>query len=263
MPLLNPPFLLLSLSLTPPLFPSLPFSSYYPIMTNAIDTIRRYFSAGNNVFIASSLPTINSHLSKRSIVHLQKRIDWCTSTTYCANGSHCIGGGLCEQDFNWYWILVFGVFLDIFIIYICIRRRRATAAMASQPAVVPQMQYLAYPPPQNFASTAGNPNMAYQTPAAYVPLAGGPTPIGYTIPNSMAMTTPTIPTIAYSAPYTPSSTREPQLVDNAATAPYLVPQDEESFYATPSAGEPQLVDNAATVPYLVPQSEDTSYTLPK
>ncbi|OAQ27681.1 hypothetical protein K457DRAFT_127323 [Linnemannia elongata AG-77] len=242
-------------------------------MTNAIDNILRYFSASNDVFVASSLPTVDSHLSKRSIVHLQKRVDWCTSTTYCDNGSHCIGGGLCQSDFNWTWIIVVGVFLDIITIYICIRRRRTAAAMAPQPtvetiAVVPQNQYSAYPHPQNYTPPAGDPNMAYQTPAAYVPPAGSPAPVGYAAPGTYAppagstypdkpynspppaayspyppaggpaysapyspapnSTPAATPAIVYSAPCTPPSTRQPQLVSNVAPAPYPVPQGEAS-----------------------------------
>ncbi|KAK3811344.1 MAG: hypothetical protein JOS17DRAFT_842911 [Linnemannia elongata] len=226
-------------------------------MTNAIDTICRYFSAGSDVFVASSLPTIDSHLSKRSIVHLQKRVDWCTSTTYCANGSHCIGGGLCQNDFNWYWIIAVGVLLDILTIYICIRRRRTAAAMASQPAVgttavVPQNQYSAYPPSQNYAPPTGDPNMAYQTPAVYIPPAGSPTPVGYATPGTYALPAgSTYPEKPYDAPPPAAYSPYPPAGGPAYSAPYS-PAPNSTAAATPataysapctppSAGQPQLV----------------------
>ncbi|KAF9294541.1 hypothetical protein BGZ88_003710 [Linnemannia elongata] len=217
-------------------------------MTNTLDTIRRYLSAGNDVFVASSIPPVDSHLSKRSLVHLQKRVDWCTSTTYCADGSHCIGGGLCKKDFNWYWIVAVVVFLFILTIFTCIRRRRTAAAMSAQPvvetiAVVPQNQYsapapLGYAAPGTYAPPTGSPypEKPYDAPppAAYSPYppAGGP---AYSAPYSPApySAAAATPATAYSAPYTPPGAGQPQLVGNAAPAPYPVPQGEASSYAPP------------------------------
>ncbi|OAQ28720.1 hypothetical protein K457DRAFT_138477 [Linnemannia elongata AG-77] len=248
-------------------------------MTNTLDTIRRYLSAGNDVIVASSIPTVDSHLSKRSLVHLQKRVDWCTSTTYCADGSHCIGGGLCKKDFNWYWIVAVVVFLFILTIFTCIRRRRTAAAMSAQPvvetiAVVPQNQYSAYPPPQNYAPPAGDPNMAYQTPAAYVPPTGSPAPLGYAAPGTYAPPTGSpYPEKPYDAPPPAAYSPYPPAGGPAYSAPYspapysaaaATPATAYSApYTPPGAGQPQLVGNAAPAPYPVPQGEASSYAPPK
>ncbi|KAF9125265.1 hypothetical protein BGW39_007530 [Mortierella sp. 14UC] len=251
-------------------------------MTSTIDTIRSYLAGGSDHVAALTYTPVNSPFSKRSLVHLEKRVDWCTDNTYCRDGYHCIGNGRCGRNFTWYWI-PFVVILFLLTICIWMRRRNARAAMSNQPvvetiAVVPQNQYSAYPPPQNYAPPAGDPNMAYQTPAAYVPPGSSPFPAEYAAPGTYAPPAgspypekpygapidapppaayspypPPAAGPAYSAPYSP--------IPYSATA--ATPATAYSAPYTPGTGQPQLVGNAAPAPYPIPQGEASSYAPPK
>ncbi|KAG0323124.1 hypothetical protein BGZ97_000052 [Linnemannia gamsii] len=253
-------------------------------MTNALVTIRSYLSFGNDVLVASTIPAADSHFSKRSVVHLEKRIDKCTSSTYCEDGYHCIGNGLCGKNFNWYWIVALVVLFFSISIYTCIRRRRIAAAATMAPvpvvetiAVVPQNQYSAYPPPQNYAPPAGDPNMAYQTPATYAAPAGSPAPMGYAAPGMYAPPAGSpYPEKPYSAPvdapppaayspYPPPSTAGPAYSAPYSPAPYsaAAAAPATAYPAPYSTRGPQSVGHAAPAPYPVPQGEASSYAPPK
>ncbi|KAF9926686.1 hypothetical protein FBU30_003762 [Linnemannia zychae] len=244
-------------------------------MSDSLHHIRNYLSGGSDMYVAvSSIANVDSHFSKRSIVHLEKRVDWCTSTTYCSDGYHCIGTtGLCKKNFNWYWIPALAVILLIVLIAGCVRRSRNRAAMSAQPvvetiAVVPQNQYSAYPPPQNYAPPPGDPNMAYQTPATYAPPGGSPAPAGYAAPGTYP---PPAGSPYPEKPYgvdTPPAAYSPYPPPAGApysSAPYSAPAPATAYSApyTPGTGQPQLVGNAAPAPYPVPQGEASSFNPPK
>ncbi|KAG0211943.1 hypothetical protein BGX33_003969 [Mortierella sp. NVP41] len=247
-------------------------------MTSALDTVHSYLFGRSDLILASTVSPRESAFSKRALVHLEKRVEYCTSRTYCPSGYHCVSDNWCKKDFNWYWIVAVVVFILLLSIFTCIRRRNARA-MASQPvvetiAVVPQNQYSAYPPPQNYAPPAGDPNMAYQTPAAYVP-PGGSSPAGYAAPGTYPPPAGSpypekpygapvdAPPAAYS-PYPPPAAG-PAYSAPYSPAPYSVATPATSYPApyTPGVGQPQLVGNAAPAPYPVPQGEASSYAPPK
>ncbi|KAK3832834.1 MAG: hypothetical protein J3R72DRAFT_233636 [Linnemannia gamsii] len=230
-------------------------------MSSSIETIRSYLGGGGEHFPALTYSPVNSHFSKRSLVHLEKRVDWCTDNTYCRDGTHCIGNGRCGKNFNWYWIIAVVVFLFILVIWTFIRRRNARAAMANQPvvetiAVVPQNQYSAYAPPQNYAPPAGDPNMAYQTPA-YVPPAGDPN-MAYQTPAYVPPGSSPLPG-GYAAPGTyppPAGAYPPPAGSPYPEKPYGAPVDAPppaaySPYPPPAAG-PAYSAPYSPVPYSAP-----------
>ncbi|KAG0243529.1 hypothetical protein B0O80DRAFT_452537 [Mortierella sp. GBAus27b] len=192
-----------------------------------------------------------SPLHKRAIMHLEKRRDQCSATTYCPDGYYCISSYTCRKNANYAWTAIFGVLALLCIILFCIRRRRASRAMTTQQEVVvtTNQDVSQYQPQQTFAPPPGDPNLAYQTPAMYPPPGSSPYPGA-----------PASPPAAYpppgSAAYPPPAYPPAGHVDGAS--PYMVPYSSPA----PAPGPGPYPASPAPVPYPVHQGEAASYNPP-
>ncbi|KAI1302438.1 hypothetical protein EDD11_005604 [Mortierella claussenii] len=239
-------------------------------MSFSLHVARDYLFGGSDVVLALTSPA--STLEKRDIMRIEKRVDQCSYGRYCPDGWHCVSATECQKNRNYAWTAVFGVLLLLLIILCCIRRRRAARAVPAQPVVTTTIPLQSYAPP------AGDPNMAYQTPA-YPPPAGAPygaPPPNYPPPASSPYTDKPLDAPGTYSNYPPASgaySPAPYHTDPAyggtpsySAAPptsYPPPAQPASAYSgpyNPPVGQPQGHTGAA---YPVPQGEAASYAPPK
>ncbi|KAF8938442.1 hypothetical protein EDD21DRAFT_410307 [Dissophora ornata] len=217
---------------------------------SSLNIVREYLFGGAEEILALTTPV--TPLEKRDLMRIEKRYDQCSSSTYCRNGYHCVSTTLCKKNTNYAWTAVFGVLL-LLLICLCIRRRRARA-MTDAPQTVVATTF----PQQSYAPPAGDPNLAYQTPATYPPPTGA-----YAAPPTGAYP-------AYSAPYT-GETYPPLQAPPAAYSAYPAASDPYPpapvpYSASPAPGHtgayPALATAYPSNPYPAPQGEAASYAPP-
>ncbi|KAF9437154.1 hypothetical protein BGZ76_001816 [Entomortierella beljakovae] len=170
--------------------------------------------------IIQASPAPMSYLERRGLTRIVKRGEYCSPGRRCGDGYHCISDTLCRKNTNFVWTAAFGVLLIICLIGICIRRRRASKAIVSEPTVV-AVPGAVYAPP------SGDPNLAYQQPAAYPPSALYPTSNAYPTSTVYPPSTDAYPLTAYP----PTTTYPPAY-------PSTVPYGEKPIEPTPSAYSP-------------------------
>ncbi|KAF9344419.1 hypothetical protein BGX26_004392 [Mortierella sp. AD094] len=217
-------------------------------MSSFIEYARAYLLGGSEEFLAHNTNT----LEKRGLMRIEKRYDQCSYNTYCPSGSHCISATMCKRNVSYAWTAVFGVIFLLCLIGICLRHRRASAALVSQPAVVNTENA---PQPQFYAPPAGDPNYAYQQqqPNSYPPT-------GYAAPAPL-----------YSPPASSPYGEKPLEAPPAAYSPYPAPAGAPPVaeysgapYSTPHApyAAPEPYAAPTSVPYPVPPGEASTYAPP-
>ncbi|KAF9177458.1 hypothetical protein BGZ51_008720 [Haplosporangium sp. Z 767] len=246
----------------------------------AMDSIKRFLPNSSEEILAIATPI--SSLQKRESMRFEKRSVVCYYNYrkyICPDGYHCIGGGRCKKNANYAWTAVFGVLAVLLILYFCLRRRRAKAAMANQQSVatttlVPRQDadYAANPPAQSGAPPPCSPNMTYKVPITCSPPAASS---GHLPPGSSPYTGEMPPSTVYAPPIDASPTTyssyHPVWSSYAAPPPgppNPPPETQASPYSgtphTPT-GQPQssAYGSPPSEPYPVPQGEASSYAPPK